>query len=273
MDTSAKGTALITGASSGIGAVYADRLARRGHDLILVARSRERLKALAAQITADTGRSVEVIVADLREKADLARVEQALREDARITVLVNNAGVAINADMADADPDGLESMILLNVLASSRLTRAALPVFIERGRGTLINVSSIAALAPEMLNAVYSGTKAYLLALSLRLHREVEGKGVRVQAVLPGATRTPIWEKAGADIESLPPHMVMGVGEMVDAAIAGLDLGEPVTIPSLPDVADWESYERARKCLIPNLSLSTPAPRYGAPASSAAGGN
>ena len=273
MDTNAKGTALVTGASSGIGAVYADRLARRGHDLILVARSREKLEALAAQITADTGRSVVVIVADLREKADLALVEQALRADARITVLVNNAGVAVNADMADADPDFLEAMILLNVLASSRLARAALPGFIARGRGTLINVSSIAALAPEMLNAVYSGTKAYLLALSLRLQREVAGRGVRVQAVLPGATRTPIWEKAGTDIETLPPDMVMGVGEMVDAAIAGLDRGEPVTIPSLPDIADWEAYEAARRNLMPKLSLSTPAPRYGVPALSAVGGN
>lgn len=273
MDTSAKGTALVTGASSGIGAVYADRLARRGHDLILVARSRERLKALAAQITVDTGRSVGVIVADLSEKADLARVEQVLRADAHITVLVNNAGVAINADMADADPDFLETMIRLNVLAPSRLARAALPGFIERGRGTLVNVSSTGALAPEMLNAVYSGTKAYLLALSLRLHGEVAGKGVRVQAVLPGATRTPIWEKAGTDIESLPPHMVMGVGEMVDAAIAGLDLGELVTIPSLPNVADWEAYDAARQNLIPNLSLSTPASRYGVAASGAVGGN
>ena len=272
MHTNPKGTALITGASSGIGAVYADRLARRGHDLILVARSRESLQALAARITADTGRAAAVIVADLSDRADLARVEQVLRTDASVEMLVNNAGVAINADVADADPDRLEAMILLNVLASTRLVRAALPGFIGRGRGTLINVSSIAALAPEQLNACYSGTKAYLLALSLRLHREVAGKGVRVQAVLPGATRTPIWEKAGADIESLPPHMVMGVDDMVDAALVGLDRGELVTIPSLPDVADWEAYEGARHNLGPKLSLSTPAQRYGVPALSAVGG-
>jgi len=272
MNTSPKGTALITGASSGIGAVYADRLARRGHDLILVARNRERLEALATRIAGDTNRSAEVIVADLTDKADLARVEQVLRRDGGITVLVNNAGVGVNADMADVDPDRLEGIVLLNVLAPTRLARAALPGFIERGRGTLINISSIAALAPEQLNGVYGGTKAYLLALSLRLRQEVADKGVRVQVVLPGATRTPIWEKAGTDIESLPSKMVMEVDTMVDAAIAGLDRGELVTIPSLPDIADWEAYEAARQSLAPNLSLSSPAPRYGVSTLNAAGG-
>ena len=273
MSTGPKGTALITGASSGIGAVYADRLARRGHDLILVARSRERLEALAARLAADAGRRVEVIIADLVDGAELAKVEQVLRSDATVTVLVNNAGVAMSDEMEDADPDRLEGMIRLNVLASSRLTAAALPGFIARGSGTLINVSSMAALAPERLNAVYSGTKAYLLALSLRLRKEVADKGVRVQVVLPGAVRTPIWEKAGVDIESLPPNMVMDEDEMVDAAIAGLDSGELVTIPSLPDAADWEAYEAARRSLLPKLSLRSPAPRYRVPALNTVGGS
>lgn len=272
MGTSPKGTALITGASSGIGAVYADRLARRGHDLILVARSRERLEALAARLSADTGRRVEVLVADLSDGADLAKVEQVLRGDAAVTILVNNAGVAMSEDIAEADPERLEGMIRLNVLAPSRLAAAALPGFIERGGGTLINISSMAALAPERLNAVYSGAKAYLLALTLRLHKEVADKGVRVQVVLPGAVRTPIWEKAGVDIESLPPDMVMEVDEMVDAAIAGLDGGELVTIPSLPDAADWEAYEAARRGLMPKLSLRSAAPRYRAPALNTVGG-
>ena len=192
---SSKGTALITGASSGIGAIYADRLARRGHDLILVARNRERLDALATRLADDTGRSVEVLVADLNNKADLARVEQVLRTDPCITVLVNNAGISMSGDLASADPDRLESMIQLNVLAPSRLALAAIPRFLARGSGTLINISSVLALAPELFNGSYSGTKAYLLQLSLRLHQEVASKGVRVQVVLPGATRTAIWEK------------------------------------------------------------------------------
>ncbi len=272
MNTSSKGTALITGASSGIGAVYADRLAKRGYDLILVARNEDRLKALSARLGEDTGRSVKVIVADLNNKADLARVEQVLRTDASITVLVNNAGTAITDDLASADPERLESMIQLNVLAPSRLALAATPGFVARGRGTLINISSALALAPERLHGSYSGTKAYLLNLSLKLQQEVAGTGVRVQVVLPGATRTAIWEKAGTDIASLPPSIVMDVDEMVDAALVGLDRGEGVTIPSLPDIADWEAYEAARKQMIPNLSRSSPAPRYGVPALNPSGG-
>ncbi len=268
MSASSKGTALITGASSGIGAIYADRLARRGHDLILVARNRDRLDALAKRLAEATGRSVEVIVADLNERADLARVEQVLRTDASITVLVNNAGVAMSGDLAGADPDRLVSMIQLNVLAPSLLALAAITAFVARGRGTIINISSVLALAPEKFNGSYSGTKAYLLNLTLRLQQEVATKGVRVQVVLPGATRTAIWEKAGTDIATLPPSIVMDVDQMVDAALVGLDRGETVTIPSLPDIADWEAYEAARQNMIPKLSLSTPAARYRATAAS-----
>jgi uncharacterized protein len=261
--TSSQGTALITGASAGIGAVYADRLARRGHDLILVARDRQRLDALALRLREETARSVEVVAADLNDKADLARVEHLLRTDADITVLVNNAGIAMSGDLANADPDLLESVIRLNVLAPSRLALAAVPGFVARGRGTLINISSVTALTPERFNGVYSGTKAYVLNLSLRLQEEVARKGVRVQVVLPGATRTAIWEKAGFEIASLPPSILMDVDDMVDAALAGLDRGEAVTIPALPDMAQWEAYEAARQKMIPNLSLRSPAPRYG----------
>ena len=263
MNGNSQGIALITGASSGIGAVYADRLAHRGHDLMLVARDRQRLDALATRVRDETGRSVEVVAADLSDKADLARVEEVLRTNAGITVLVNNAGIAMSGDLASADPDRLESMIRLNVLAPSRLALAVIPGFIAGGRGTLINISSVLALAPERFNGAYSGTKAYLLNLSLRLQQEVGNKGVRVQVVLPGATRTAIWEKAGTDIESLPPGIVMAVDDMVDAALAGLDRGETVTIPALPDMAQWEAYEAARQKMIPNLSLSAPAARYG----------
>ena len=262
MHANANGTAVITGASSGIGAVYADRLARRGHDVILVARDRGRLDALAKRLTDDTGRRVKAVVADLVDKDGLARVEHVLRTNPHVSVLVNNAGIAMSGDLVSADPDQLERMILLNVLAPSRLALAAIPGFVMRGHGTLINISSVLALAPERFNGSYSGTKAYLLNLSLRLQEEVAGKGVRVQAVLPGATRTAIWEKAGTDIATLPPGMVMDVEAMVDAALVGLDQGETVTIPSLPDVHDWDAYNAARQSLLPNLSRSSPAVRY-----------
>jgi len=262
MNTSLKGTALITGASSGIGAIYADRLARRGHDLILVARNRERLDALATRLADDTGCSVEVVVADLDNKADLARVEQVLRSDSRITLLVNNAGVGAPSSLLNADIDKMAQMIDLNITGLVRLTYAILPAFINRGTGAIINIGSVVGIAPELLNGVYGGTKAFVLAFSLSLHKEFGESNIRVQAVLPGATATDFWELAGTPLDQVPGELVMKADEMVDAAIAGFDQGELVTIPSLPDITDWEAYEAARQNLIPKLFLSSPAARY-----------
>lgn len=256
------GTALITGASSGIGAVYADRLARRGHDLILVARDRQRLDALAARLTQETGRRVEVLPADLAQPGDRRRVEDRLRQDPIITLLVNNAGVSASGGLADGDLDRLEAMIQINAIAVMRLAGAAAPGFAARGRGTIINIASVLALAPELFNGVYSATKAFVLNLSLGLHKEVGERGVRVQAVLPGATRTEIWERSGTDPAHLPQEMLMGVDEMVDAALTGLDQGELVTIPSLPDPGQWVAFDAARQAMQPNLSRDRAAARY-----------
>jgi uncharacterized protein len=272
MNTSSKGTALITGASSGIGAIYADRLARRGHDLILVARNRERLDALATRITNDTGRSVAVIVADLNASEDLVRVEQALRTDPSITALVNNAGIGVPVPLLDTDIDKLARMIDLNVTALVRLTYAVMPPFIKRGNGAIINIGSAVGIAPELLNGVYGGTKAFVLAFSLSLHKEFAERNIRVQAVIPGVTATDFWDIAETPLERLPSEVVMKAEDLVDAAIAGFDLGELVTIPSLPDIADWETYETARQRMIPMLSLSFPATRYGVTALKPNGG-
>lgn len=257
-----KGTALITGASTGIGAVYADRLARRGYDLILVARSEDKLAEVAARLKA-TGRSIETMAADLTKKGDVQRVAERLSTDPAITALVNNAGTASVSKLLDAKIDELESMINLNVTALTRLALAALPGFVARKNGVLINIASVVALAPELLNGTYSGTKAYVVNFTQALKKEVEGKGVTVQAVLPGATATPIWEKAGRPVKHLPAEIVMTAEDMVDASLAGLDLHELITIPSLPDIADWEKFEAARKALGPNLSRQKPAARYG----------
>lgn len=257
------GTALITGASTGIGAVYADRLARRGYDLVLVARNRERLDALAKRITTQTHRSVEVLAADLNDKADLARVEEKLRTDASITLLVNNAGVAAVTSLAESDVDRMESMIDLNVTALTRLTAAVVPSLIARRAGAIINISSIVSVAPEVLNGVYGGSKAYVLAFSQSLRQELSGKGIRVQVVLPGATATDLWSSAGRPVEHLPKEIVMSAEDMVDAALAGFDAGEFATVPALPDVADWNTFEAARLALGPNLSRAKPAARYG----------
>ena len=257
-----KGTALITGASSGIGATYADRLARRGYDLILVARDQQRLESLAQTLQRETGAGADVLKADLTNKQELAKVEARLRSDAHITMLVNNAGIAVVGKWASADADRLDSMINLNVSVPTRLIAAAVPAFVARGQGTIINIASVTALAPERYSGSYSGTKAYLLNLTQNLHEEVTGKGVQVQAVLPGATRTAIWEKAGVDLAQLPANTVMDLDEMVDAALAGLDQGELVTIPSLPDAEDWKAFTEARLKLGPNLSRDHSAARY-----------
>lgn len=257
-----KGTALITGASTGIGAVYADRLAKRGYDLILVARNQDRLAALAKRLTAETGRAVTTLAADLNNKADLAKVEATLRDDAAITMLVNNAGVGSVAPLLQADVDTMEDMISLNVTALTRLTYAAVPAFVARGSGTVINISSIVGIGVEVLNGVYGASKAYVLSLSHSLVHELADKGVRVQAVLPGATATEFWDIAGYPHQNMDQAIVMSAGDMVDAALAGLDQGELVTIPGLQDNADWTSFEAARRALTPKFGHSKPAPRY-----------
>lgn len=261
--TQSKGYALITGASSGIGATYADRLARQGYDLILVARNQHRLERLATQLNANTQRDIHVVVADLNLPADLARIEQILHDDSRISLLVNNAGIGATASLLDSDADKMEAMILLNVLALTRLAKAAATNFVAQGRGTLINIGSIVAVAPKLLNGVYGGTKAFVQAFTESLEHELSDKGVRVQVVLPGAIATEFWNVAGLPVSNLPETMVMTTQNLVDAALAGLAQGEKVTIPSLPDSLDWDAYETARLALGPNLSHSSPAPRYG----------
>lgn len=257
-----QGAALITGASSGIGAIYADRLARRGYDLILVARSRERLISLADRITNETHRSVEIVDADLNDRVALAGVEAKMKTDASITLLVNNAGVGTHKPLLDSDVDAMTRMIELNVTALTRLTYAAIPGFVARGRGAVINISSIVAISPETLNGVYGGSKAFVLAFSQSLHHELADKGVQVQAVLPGATATDFWQTAGLPIEQLPESIVMSASDMVDAALTGFDRRELVTIPSLHATEEWEAYESARQTMSPHLSTDTPAPRY-----------
>lgn len=258
-----KGTAVVTGASSGIGATYADRLARRGYDLIVVARNRARLEALAKRLSDTTGRAVKVLVADLEDKADLAQVETVLKTDASITMLVNNAGFGTFAPLLESDIERMMSMIDINVTALTRLTYAAIPAMVTRGHGALINISSIVSVSPETLNGVYGGTKAFVHAFSTSLNHELKDKGIRVQAVLPGATATEFWDVGGLAVEHLPAEIVMTADDMVDAALAGFDQGETVTIPALPDIEEWHRFEAARRAMATRLSATKPAVRYG----------
>lgn len=258
----AKGTALITGASSGIGALYADRLARQGYDLILVARNAVKLEHVAQTIRDATGRTIDTLSADLANPGDLRLVEARLANDRSITMLVNNAGIGSTARALDADVDTMSAMVSLNVEALMRLTYAVVPAFVARGRGTIVNIASIVAVVPEVLNGVYGGTKAFVLAFSQNLRHELDGTGVGVQVVLPGATATDFWDIAGTPVEHLPGEIVMRADQLVDAALTGLARGEFATIPSLHDESRWDAFEAARQAMAGELSTSTPAARY-----------
>jgi hypothetical protein len=257
-----KGTAVITGASSGIGAIYAERFADRGYDLILIARRADQLSLVADRIRSRTGRKVEIFPADLTDELDIARVETLLKSEPSVSLLVNNAGLGGAGTLLQSDVDAMSSMIALNVTALMRLTYAIVPKFVARGAGTIINIGSVVAITPETLNGVYGGTKAFVLAFSQNLRKELEGSGVHVQVVLPGATHTDFWAISGRPVELLPKDIVMSSEDLVDAALIGLDRGEFVTIPPLQDAALFDAYEGARQAMVGQLSHATPALRY-----------
>ncbi|MBR1298935.1 SDR family oxidoreductase [Bradyrhizobium sp. AUGA SZCCT0042] len=252
--------ALVTGASSGIGAVYARRLAARGHDLVLVARATDRLNTLATELRNAHGIAVEVITADLVDVSQLEPVLRRLRSDPPIDILVNNAGAALIGDFATADPVKMDDLLRLNVVAPTLLASAVVGRMVERGNGAIINIASVLALLPEYSRGIYSATKSYLMTLSQGLAAEVASKGVYVQAVLPAATRTEIYERAGGDTSKVPN--VMEVEDLVDAALVGFDRKELVTIPPVPDVAAWDAFEKARGVLAAGFGNSRPAARY-----------
>ncbi|KPW18983.1 Short chain dehydrogenase/reductase family oxidoreductase [Pseudomonas cannabina pv. alisalensis] len=253
-------TVLITGASSGIGAVYADRFARRGHDLVLVARDKARLEALAARLRAEHDVAVEVLQADLTDPADLTALESRLREDAGIGVLINNAGIAQSGAFPQQSAEAINTMIALNVSALTRLAAAVAPRFAQSGTGSIVNLGSVVGFAPEFGMTVYGATKAFVLYLSQGMHLELSPKGVYVQAVLPAATRTEIWERAGIDLNTLSE--VMDVDELVDAALIGFDRREPVTIPPLHVAGRWDSLDQARQGLLSDIRQAQAAERY-----------
>jgi short-subunit dehydrogenase len=254
--------ALITGASTGIGKAYAQNLAKRGYDLVLVARDKHRLEQLASELGMG-GAAAEVLVADLTRPEDVARVEQKLEGDSAITFFLNNAGIATVEPQLKTSVATIEKLISLNVTAATRLALAAGRAFVSRKSGTIVNMASAVAINPERFNAVYSGSKAYLLALSHALTKELTENGVTIQTVCPGAVRTEIWERAGVDLDArIPAERIMDVDELVDAALKGLELGERITIPSLPDAQDLADAEAARLKLGPNLSRNHAAARY-----------
>jgi len=253
-------TVLITGASTGIGAVYAERFASRGHNLVLVARDKTKLDSLAERLRHERGISVDVLPADLTQAEDLTVVEARLRDDARIGILINNAGVGQSGNFIGQQPDAIERLIALNITALTRLARAAAARFVEAGEGAIVNIGSVVGLAPEFGMSVYGATKAFVLFLSQGMDHELSSKGIYVQAVLPAGTYTEIWQRTGIDTRTLP--QMMEVGELVDAALVGFDRRELVTIPPLQDAARWDALDATRQALMADIRQAEAAERY-----------
>lgn len=256
-----RGLAVVTGASSGIGAVYAERLAARGHSLILAARRIDRLEELAARLRETHGVAVESLAVDLEDAAELASLEARLASEP-VAFLVNNAGAGGLGPLANTGADRLERTIRLNITALTRLSHAALSGFRTRGAGVLVNIGSVVAHAPSPSGAVYSGSKAYVMNFTRSLQLEYAGTGVRVHLVMPGPIRTEFFASQGMSDAVFPDAAYMSAGELVDAALAGLDAGEDVTIPAVADPALWERLETTRKDFMAACLSGTVAARY-----------
>lgn len=255
-------TAVVTGASSGIGAVYADRFAQRGYDLVLVARRLERLELLADKIRQAHGVEVYPLQADLEKDSDVAKVEHLLATDPSVRVLVNNAGLARLKPLEQASPQDSLAQIALNITALTRLTHAVLPAFRKLHDGLIINIASVLSIHAWSASAVYSGTKGFVLNFTRGLQDELANTGVTVQLVNPATTATEIWDNSGIPITALNQDSIMSTENMVDAALAGLDQGEKITWPSVADASLWTTYDAARGKLFAATQTGKPAPRY-----------
>jgi len=256
-----EGLAVVTGASSGIGAVYADRLAARGRPLLLVARRAARLAELQADLRQRYGVEVETLTADLEQPADLGRLEGRLSAGG-VAMVVNNAGAGGLGSLANASADQLERIVRLNILAVTRLSHAALAGFRVTGAGVLVNIGSIMAFAPTPSGAVYSGSKAYVLNFTRSLQLEFRKTAIRVQLVMPGPIRTEFFSSQGMSDSIFPDASFISAQTLVDAALAGLDAGEAITTPTLANDEVWRRLEDARAEYLAQTSSGKLAARY-----------
>jgi short-subunit dehydrogenase len=263
MSNQNQGVAVITGASAGIGKVYADRFAKRGYDLLLVARRKDRLDVLSKELQEKYGVKVETLVADLTNYEDLAKVGITIASNERISVLVNNAGTAVVGPSAQIPIQNIETQLDLNVRSVTHLSQAILPGFIKRNGGTLINIGSVLSFFTYPFSTSYSASKAHVWLYTIGLRDELVNTGVRVQAVLPASTHTEMWDVSGIGVHNLDPETVMSAEDLVDAALAGLDMGETVTLPSLEDASLWQTFDAARIKLFHATQTKRAASRYG----------
>jgi len=260
--TNEMGTAVVTGASSGLGEVSAERLAQRGYDLILVARREERLETLAKKLREQYSIEVENIVADLSAMADLEKVADAISGNAKITMLVNNAGTTTLAPFIGTPVQKQLAMINLNITALTLLSGAVLPGFKQRDRGTLINIGSAVGFHSLAFTGIYSGTKGYVANFTMGLQEELKDTKVIVQLVAPAAVATKIYEVGGIPLSAFDPALVMTIENCVDAALSGLDQGEHTTLPSVENYQLFKDYDEARLKLFAATQTGRPASRY-----------
>ncbi|MBN3839537.1 SDR family oxidoreductase [Burkholderia sp. Ac-20349] len=257
-----RGVIVVTGASSGIGAVYADRLAARGYDLILVARRRERLTALADRLRSAYGCDAQAVAADLSSHDGVAHVEALIDGTADFAGIVNAAGLGALGLSVSVDPAAVDTMIRVNVLALTRLSLAAARRCSAAGRGMIVNIGSIVTLMPVPGAGGYSGSKAYVLNFTRSLHAELAPRGVAVQAVMPGPVRTAFFGNAAAPF---PDSLFMTPETLVDTALHALDHEESVCFPTLHDLGAWQQFDGARGTLLHAVTRDgQPAARYSA---------
>jgi short-subunit dehydrogenase len=265
MQAGTRGTAVVTGASAGLGRVFAQRLARQRYNLILVARRASKLAELALELRKRYEVTVEPIAADLATSEGVDRIAEyfSVRED--ITLLVNNAGTSTLGNVSESRPDSLAAMINLNVVALTRLCVAALVAFRSRDRGAIVNVGSVLGFHSLPISSIYSETKGYVLNFTLGIQQEVAGSNVKVHLAAPGAIATDLWEISGVPLSNLDPAIVMTAERAVDAILSGFALGERVILPSVESSELLQHYEEARLALLTASQTSSPANRYSVP--------
>jgi short-subunit dehydrogenase len=260
--------ALVTGASSGIGQAFAERLAQDGYDLIIVARRRDRLESLAQRLKENHHTNVAVMDTDLSKSDDLRALERRVAEGPALELLVNNAGFGAYMPFVQLDPDIAEDLIHVQVVAVMRLTRAALPGMLTRGHGTIINVSSRLAFSGPMgstqlpKRATYAGTKSFVITFTQLLQSELEGTGIQVQALCPGVVRTEFHERVGMDPSRFPPQWIMKADDLVEASLTGLKLGEVICIPALEDADILNQLQEDQRRLFETSATGKVATRY-----------
>jgi short-subunit dehydrogenase len=254
-------TAIVTGAAGDVGQRYAEGLAARGYALVLVGRSAGPIEAVAGRIRAQGG-TAETAVCDLAASADVDALVARITREPDLALVANIAGSAAFGPFASGSPTAYAETIAVNVMALTRLSQAAASRFAGEGKGTIVNFASVLAFRPWPEFNVYNASKAFVVALSQAMQGELAGTGVLVQVVVPPATATGFWQKAGFSFEKLPPQAVMNIDDLVTGALEGLDAREEWVIPSLENAATWGQFQDARTALVGGIMSGKLATRY-----------